>query len=391
MARKRWTPSLVVEFFESKGLTVLEPGEEAHCQKCYAFECMNCGMRGSTTVVRLQNVKSGCLRCSYRVRGETNHQRSMMKNEQKRQARKEQPQPHVLSVERKAKPTKPHKKRAITYSMGPRYPEPPPQRVDYLHLSDEEWKRMARRYQNSTLYAKRRRADYEQRNRDKINELQKKKRRRLNWFRKQLLKLISANGKCCYKDPESGEFVCSVAAEECDIDHMDPNTRLADGKRRKQGHFACMTSWSAIERELKRNASPDGTLLLQALCPNHHSLKSFSCPLEQIHNRQMRERMQAVNKIKIGIRKCQFAKCPTPDFVCTSDAVAPAFHFDHLFTALEDDIAGEFKKVAEVGRMVVLVGEYSMDDIHAEIAKCRLVHALCHRKISALQIKQGRL
>jgi hypothetical protein len=209
---------------------------------------------------------------------------------------------------------------------------------------------------------------------------------RVKAARLALLHQVSVDGHCAWKDPETGQFSCTVNAAMCDVDHMDPDTILSDGLRRKQKSFGHTTTLPAIQKEMERNRASDGTLLLQALCPNHHALKQRK---ETRQSPGRRERIQAVDNIKISIARCQFEACESPDFVCDSEKVAPAFHFDHLFTVRDEDVPPDAKKKCPVGTLVAT--SKSLDEIRTEIAKCRLVHANCHRRITTLQREQGRL
>jgi hypothetical protein len=67
------------------------------------------------------------------------------------------------------------------------------------------------------------------------------------------------------------------------------------------------------------------------------------------------------------------------------------FHFDHKFTVHDRDVPDDMKKVDAISRMVQLVHRYSEADLLHEISKCRLVHALCHRRATAAQRAQGRI
>jgi hypothetical protein len=290
----------------------------------------------------------------------------------------------------------------LTKVLGPRYPDPEPIRSDYAHLSRKEWLRVIQKWRGSTPKYREARKRYEQANKAKLDvyrakyrklarvkECTKRYRSKLKTARVELLKQISIDGHCCYKDSATGEFTCRFPAELCDVDHLDANTILPDGLRRKQTSFGCALSRGVFNREIERNRAEDGTLLLQALCPYHHALKDPRDPTKKL-GRQERDRLLAVNDVKMRISRCQYEACDTPEVVCDSHLVARGFHFDHLFTAREDAPEGR-EKVLEVSQMIQRVHEYSLEDILAEITKCRLVHANCHRKISMAQHATGRL
>lgn len=93
--------------------------------------------------------------------------------------------------------------------------------------------------------------------------------------------------------------------------------------------------------------------------------------------------------MKIGIGKCQYEECDIPQLLCQTEEDVPSFHFDHLFCAGDKTTPSTMKKRERISKMVLLPKVYSLDDIEDEISKCRLVHATCHRKISARQIAQG--
>jgi len=278
------------------------------------------------------------------------------------------------------------------------YPDPKPQLSDYPNVTEEEWHRIQARWNNSTPWRKAKRTVYAQQHREdhrrytqewskgpKCKLGQRRYYFRVKAARSSLLNQISVDGHCAYKDPHTGEFTCRFPAEECDVDHLDPNTILADGRRRKQIHFGIIKGMVEFQREVARNRAQDGTLLLQALCPNHHVLKFKPCKIPNIGRRQL---LQTVTDIKIQIRRCQFETCSTPEFVCDSADVARAFHFDHLFS-LREDAPDHMRKKACVNSMIR--AERPLDEIEAEIRKCRLLHANCHRRASAMQIARSRV
>jgi hypothetical protein len=214
-------------------------------------------------------------------------------------------------------------------------------------------------------------------------KLKRAKDRRLS-----LLEEISVDGHCAYRDPDTGISSCTIPAKSCDIDHMDPNTILADGRRRKQACFSQLWSVAEIETEISRNTA-DGRLLLQALCPQHHPKTWFQVAPKRAKGGEVHERWKAVARMKIDIGKCQYEECDIPHFLCQTEEDVPSFHFDHLFCAGDNTAPAMMKKRERISKMVILPKVYSLDDIEDEISKCRLVHATCHRKISARQIAQG--
>jgi hypothetical protein len=289
--------------------------------------------------------------------------------------------------------------------FGPRWPDPKPQRADYAHLSHREWVNLSTNWRASTPqykevkklhYAKTKEETREKRNAYANAYAQTAARKgKMKYYRSRvkarrhaLLEEISVEGHCAYQDPETQQFTCHVPAKDCDVDHTDPNTILADGKRRKQATFGCIKSLPEMETEIRRNTAEDGTLLLQALCPHHHPRKTFRMTVRSV---EQHARWQAVAAIKVQIGKCQFEECAFPDFICANEDDSPSFHFDHLFSAQDENAPADMRKLQNISTMVGKVRKYSIDDIKQEISKCRLVHSICHRKISSLQRARGSL
>jgi hypothetical protein len=324
---------------------------------------------------------------------------------------------------------------------APRWPEPQPIRSNYPDLSYQQWDRLVRAWRNSQPHSCAIRAIYDKSARGKMvrqqeyikhkdrrviyttslraKELQARRRRiqvilsklqppgaetRAKNSKKSakyhalvkcaynsLREQVSIDGHCAYRDRDTGSYSCKIRAKECDIHHLDPNAILPDGLRRKQSNFSRLGSLLAIRREIARNTDEAGMLLLQALCPRHHARVSFGAACYKRTGGLVEHRWRMVAAIKLEIGRCQYEECEFKGELCSTLEDTPAFHFDHKFTAQDREVPDEMKKVGAIGDMVRLTHRYSQADLEREIAKCRLVHALCHHRISAAQRAQGRI
>lgn len=414
----KWTLESITRLFEQRGLKLLDIGQQrVHGREKYRYFC-RCGRENVTTADALQKNHEACPSCASQ-----NHSKTCaLRNEAIRQTKQENKRKFDSTAMAPLSPSSPsppsdskeaevivtsdveidrRKKRRV----GPRWPDPKPQRADYAHLSKREWVNLSANYRASTpeykAVKKVRYAETKEQTREKRNAYANAyaqtaaRKRKMKYYRHRvkarrhaLLQEISVEGHCAYQDLETQQFTCHVPAKDCDVDHIDPNTILADGKRRKQATFGAIKSLPEMEMEIRRNTAEDGTLLLQALCPHHHPQKTFRRKFGSVEER---DRWHAVAAMKIEIGKCQFEECEFPDFVCANEDDSPSFHFDHLFSAQDENAPADMRKKQNISNMVGKLRKYSLDDIKTEISKCRLVHSICHRKISSLQRARGSL
>jgi hypothetical protein len=327
---------------------------------------------------------------------------------------------------------------------APRWPEPRPERNDYPDLSYKEWDKLLHAWRNSQPHSCAMRALYDKSSKGRMVRQQwyiKNKRKRVIYttsLRAKALKIrrkrlavllkkvrplsaqakvkhaayaktpkrkakmqqyyklvkcavnslreqVSVDGHCSYRDPKTGNHSCKIRAKECDIHHLDANTLLPDGLRRKQAGFAQIGGLRALRREILRNTNEAGLLLLEALCPRHHARESFRGGYKRTQG-EAEHRWKTVADIKLEIGRCQYEECEFQDELCSTREDTPMFHFDHLFIVHDQEVPENMQKVEVISRMIRQVGVYSLADIKREIGKCRLVHALCHS-----QRAQGRI
>lgn len=275
----KWTLESLKHVFETRGVTLLDIGDQRITgTEKYRYICA-CGRECARTPSNMLKGRHPCRDCATRNRTE----KCKSQNEALRQARKRKHEETATEkagkIEEKEQdpPKLQHRPRKMIY-LGPRWPDPKPRREDFPSLSKHEWLNLQARWRTSTPEYKRANNErYKRRVQEEgaywrspecrqatLEKLKRAKDRRLS-----LLQEISVDGHYAYRDPDTGISSCSVPAKSCDIDHMDPNTILADGKRRKQACFSQLGSVNAIEMEISRNTA-DGRLLLQALCPQHH-------------------------------------------------------------------------------------------------------------------------
>jgi hypothetical protein len=399
----KWTHALVEKLFSDKGLTLLDFSHKWSVRTPISFKC-RCGEECKITIEILRTQRDSCRKCSLEKRKKKLHQYFIERTEKRRERRRKREEEEAKeTTDEGQRPTK-------KLCLGSRWPDPKPSRSDFPDIEPKEWSKIWRRWHFSTPEWREKCKTYRKRSRSRALEKYGPERERA-YFRKysktpkaqaksksyklevreackKLLERVSVEGHCVYQNPLTGEFSCKVRARDCDIDHIDPNTVLGDGQRRKQWHFANIHSLPCFEKELQRNTGVDGKILLQALCPHHHALKTFS---QNTYTGEARTRWKAVSQIKLNIGRCQYEACLCPELLCLTEVDATGFHFDHLFTAGEQNCPDALVKVTEVATMVKRVHSFSLEDIMSEITKCRLVHALCHRRITAQQRLDGRI
>ncbi len=172
----------------------------------------------------------------------------------------------------------------------------------------------------------------------------------LDTFKKKLI-----SGRCNY-------IGCTVPWQTCDIGHIFPD--------RKGKQLSMCKGVEAILAEIRRNTDPDGTVNLQLLCPNHHRMKTYKhedntktkgggALQKRVFFIEWRKLQGECNLCKIG-----FEALP---LYC--------WDADHIDQSL---------KTCSVGNIVV--GSYTMEQLQAELKKCRLLCATCHRVHAAKQL-----
>jgi hypothetical protein len=257
-----------------------------------------------------------------------------------------------------------------------------PRRSDYPHLSAKEFRPIYCRWKNSRPKAKAQQMmktvfgidkDY----RLAVARSAKKKQwnadyRQIVMAKKDALKLkLSADGFCSF--PE-----CKVAYQDCHVHHCRPNEIWKDGKRRKGRCFGTLNTINTVDHEILRNTDDDGNILLQVLCPTHHAKVTFESSKRTPKGLAQRMRQEYIAKRKIQIGRCQYDKCQNPEDVCSSASQASLFHFDHIYSRGDTTAPPGMRKKMIVSAMVMSTG-CSLDDIEAEISKCQLLHATCHK------------
>jgi hypothetical protein len=341
----RWTVREIAELFESKGLQLLAPIEQTSVEFKHPFRC-HCGQTCNVSVESLQLGRDSCKKCSIKKREIKKHDIFIQKTQQRREKRKQREE-----QEAKADKASETNKRS---KIGPRWPEPRPKRSQFPDIEYNEWAALLQRWRNSCPDYKQVTARYRasrsvaQRERaatymktycqaycktPKAKSTSKKYQERVKMMYKSLLEDISVDGHCAFKDHLTGD-TCKVLAKDCDIDHTDPKTILKDGKPRKQACFGNIRTIPQFHLEIQRNTGENGQRFLQALCPHHHALKSFTA-LHKRRSPSIRQRWTFVARKKMEIGKCQFEDCDSAQLLCDKEQVTPAFHFDHIFHATQ--------------------------------------------------------
>jgi len=173
-----------------------------------------------------------------------------------------------------------------------------------------------------------------------------------------------------------------------DIDHMDPDTILADGKKRKQACISQCPTRVQMLAELERNTDEDGTVLMQGLCRECHALKTAADhpPLKPTEARVW------VNALKRQLASCAYPTCPMPEDKCTAGRET-LFHFDHLHPqACRCAVCTadpSLRKVASVSSLVT--HRRPLEEVQRECqpTKVRLLHGSCHLRHTAEQYCSG--
>lgn len=172
-----------------------------------------------------------------------------------------------------------------------------------------------------------------------VTDRQLKKRRAfLNDFRSKL-----NDGHCNHPG-------CTMHWQLCDIDHLRPELKkhnLGDTRLR----------WRVVEGEIKRNTTPDGVVHLQLLCPVHHRIKS-GLGVGFVGLKQRAVRAWKLQQFACGV--CGVSVENLPMF---------CFDADHLDRSTKTDaVAAMVKKK-----------QYDVATVKAELIKCRMLCANCHR------------
>lgn len=176
---------------------------------------------------------------------------------------------------------------------------------------------------------------------------------RRHHLRLHKLKKTLNDGKCS----QSG---CDVPWQYCDIDHVDPS--------RKKHELSCCKSIGVWKEEIARNTDESGTLLLQLLCPIHHRLKDHHSLAHDDNE------LRVAKRVLLATWKTERGSCGLCDVGVES---FPLYCFD----------ADHVDAVNKIERLAEIVGNksYGVDDVQAELGKCRLLCANCHRKVTADQ------
>ncbi len=439
---KQWTLALVTDYFKTRNFTVLET-EDLKSRALWRYRCA-CG--NDQCKISVNNFRAGadnCKACAQKKKEATNMERFgvtcpwlsasvRLRVTEARAKRKLVKQ----AIETKHKINKPTARSAVlseqimlskeylvelerakeliaagkiakprfAHSNTPRWPAPRPKRKENMHVPVKQWNRMKSNWKNSTPHAIAMTAlwsktEYAQA-RSKGTIPARKRPVPLNQNAEQVtmvattrheLKIdLSVDGHCAFQNLETSENTCNVPARLCDIHHQKPTENFEkDGLPRKHLCISACNSIEQIQNEIERNTNEDGTLLLKLLCPEHHAAVTYTNLYAGCGT--TRRRWKAVAEMKIQINACQYEDCVLPDVHCNVLAHSPLFHFDHLFTKNDRNIPESHKKIASVSQMIQNLKRFTMDDITAEIAKCRLVHATCHRLITRAQIDSGRM
>jgi hypothetical protein len=280
-----------------------------------------------------------------------------------------------------------------------RFPDPAPIQSDYPDLTKKQWQSFRAKWYQSTPRGKakikvwRKTPSGIQSKRKSASKYWKSEgghaygleaaRRRTRKLAEALVAFrhsISVDGHCAYKDLATGEYTCRITARDCDLHHRAPKEIYpVDGLPRKKKTLSHCSTYTQLLHEIERNTAEDGTLLLDLLCPKHHAEITFT---GDSMNGERKRRWMAVALIKIATRVCQYENCSHPEDECTMPAHSFFFHYDHFFTANDRDVPEDKRRIEMISVMIAYGNLYTMEDILAEIAKCRLVHADCHRIIT---------
>jgi hypothetical protein len=301
------------------------------------------------------------------------------------------------------------------------HPAPAPIKANYPGLSLNEWARLRMRWYSSTPAGKAKAKAWRESSQGKAKvktwrkspigveskrkaaakywkspgghayglEAAKRRLRRVAEARLAFRQSISVEGHCAFTDPITGDHPCHIIARDCDVHHLRPNEIFpGDGLPRKKKTPSHCLSYAQLAHEIERNTAEDGTLLLQLLCPKHHAEVTFT---GASMFGEYKRRWMAVALRKIETRVCQYESCSHPEDECTKLSDSFFFHYDHLHTANDKDVPEHQRRIEMISVMLANPRLYTMEQVWAEIAKCRLVHADCHRQITRKQHADGRI
>lgn len=148
---------------------------------------------------------------------------------------------------------------------------------------------------------------------------------------------------------------CAVNWRFCEVDHLRP-----DLKGDKLSHC----SRASLKKEIKQNTDEHGVVQLQLLCPVHHRIKSGYTEREPQNDRERVFRQWRLENG--GCEMCTASVYTLPLFCFDADHISP------------------LTKVGGLGRITHDKG-FTVDDVHIELGKCRMLCATCHRIHTQIQ------
>lgn len=167
---------------------------------------------------------------------------------------------------------------------------------------------------------------------------------------------------------DDGKCVICHQRDATEIDHMQANDILADGRRRKGKPLSSITSYADLVREVARNTAEDGTVLLQSLCGLCHGTKTHGeRSVKKLSPRQALFRLfvNTQSAPTRTVRRPSRRRSCSIWITCTSRTASAA---------------SAMHKVTTMLAMVSDAAQYTLDDLPKELAKCQMLHRDCHKR-----------